>query len=153
MISPQQLLEAIGASYQPTAQQAAIIAADPTRPAVVIAGAGSGKTTTMSDRVLWLVANGLAEPHQILGLTFTRKAAASLNSQIQRGLGALRASGLAAVPDGEPTVLTYHSYGARVMQEHALRLGIEPTSRTLRDAANWQISERIVSGVIPCSSL
>lgn len=145
MIEPRELLAALGSKHRPTDQQAAIICADPNRPAVVIAGAGSGKTTTMTDRVLWLIANGIAEPHQILGLTFTRKAAASLDGQIQRGLAALRGSGEFAIPDGEPTVSTYHAYGARVMQEHALRLGIEPPSRTLRDAALWQLTERIVT--------
>jgi DNA helicase-2/ATP-dependent DNA helicase PcrA len=44
----------------------------------VIAGAGAGKTETMAARVVWLVANGYADPGQVLGLTFTRKAAAQL---------------------------------------------------------------------------
>lgn len=145
MISPHELLEALGVAHRPTPQQEKIIAADPSRPAVVIAGAGSGKTTTMTHRVLWLIANGHVEPHQVLGLTFTRKAAASLEDQVRRGLNALRRSGVAAIPDGDPTVLTYHSYGQRVLQEHSLRLGIEPTQRTIGEAAIWQMAERIVT--------
>ena len=67
-----------GATIAPiTAFQSAIISSD-LAPAVVIAGAGSGKTETMSNRVLYLVANDFVTPDQILGLTFTRKAAGEL---------------------------------------------------------------------------
>ena len=69
----------------PTAEQAAVIEA-PLGPAVVIAGAGSGKTETMAARVVWLVANRLVAPDQVLGLTFTRKAAAELGTRIRRRL-------------------------------------------------------------------
>ena len=55
----------------PTDEQAAVIEAGP-RPLLVVAGAGSGKTETMAARVVWLVANGLVAPDQVLGLTFTR---------------------------------------------------------------------------------
>ena len=54
----------------PTQEQTKIIEA-PLAPAVVIAGAGSGKTETMSSRVVYLVANGFVDPSQVLGLTFT----------------------------------------------------------------------------------
>ena len=52
----------------------------------MVAGAGSGKTQTMGLRVVWLVANGLVEPHRVLGLTFTRKAAAELGERVRRML-------------------------------------------------------------------
>ena len=52
-------------------------------PVLVIAGAGSGKTELMSIRVLWLIANSLALPQDILGLTFTRKAASELAKRIK----------------------------------------------------------------------
>ena len=58
--SPYEIAEALG-DFPPTEQQAAVIAS-PLTPRLVVAGAGSGKTTTMSDRVAWLVANGLARP-------------------------------------------------------------------------------------------
>ena len=67
---------------EPTEEQIAIIESA-LQPAVVIAGAGSGKTETMATRVLWLVANGHAKPEEILGLTFTRKAAAELKKRIK----------------------------------------------------------------------
>ena len=63
--------------HAPTPEQAAVIEA-PLEPLLVVAGAGSGKTETMSARVVHLIANGLVEPDRILGLTFTRKAAGEL---------------------------------------------------------------------------
>ncbi|WP_188754664.1 UvrD-helicase domain-containing protein [Microbacterium album] len=66
---------------RPTEAQQAVIEAPP-RPALVIAGAGSGKTETMAGRVVWLVANGHVERDEILGLTFTRKAAGELAERI-----------------------------------------------------------------------
>ena len=61
----------------PSEEQSLIISiqSNPLEPADVIAGAGSGKTETMASRVVYLVANGFMRPDQILGLTFTRKAA------------------------------------------------------------------------------
>ncbi|UJP11517.1 ATP-dependent helicase [Microbacterium sp. KUDC0406] len=65
----------------PTPAQQRVIEAPPT-PALVVAGAGSGKTETMSGRVVWLVANGHVRRDEILGLTFTRKAAGELSERI-----------------------------------------------------------------------
>ena len=76
--NPAELADALGLPT-PTDEQAAVIAA-PLGPLVVIAGAGAGKTETMAARVVWLVANGYADPGQVLGLTFTRKAAAQLHT-------------------------------------------------------------------------
>jgi hypothetical protein len=77
----------------PTAEQVAVIEA-PVEPLLVVAGAGSGKTETMAARVVWLVANGLARPEEILGLTFTRKAAGELADRIRARLRALHRRGL-----------------------------------------------------------
>ena len=62
---------------EPTQEQSAVIGA-PLGPMAVIAGAGSGKSETMAARLVWLVANGMVRPDRVLGLTFTRKAAAEL---------------------------------------------------------------------------
>ncbi|HZB49900.1 MAG TPA: ATP-dependent helicase, partial [Mycobacteriales bacterium] len=135
----------------PTPEQAAVIAAPP-GPAVVVAGAGSGKTETMSARVVWLVANELVRPDQVLGLTFTTKAAGELGTRIRTRLAQLRAflgggAGNTAgdpVLAGEPTVSTYHSYAGRLVAEHALRLGVEPSVRLLTEAMTWQLAQRVV---------
>lgn len=69
----------------PTTDQQAVISAPPA-PALVVAGAGSGKTETMAARVVWLVANGYVQREEVLGLTFTRKAAGELAERIMRRL-------------------------------------------------------------------
>ncbi|HEX8631890.1 MAG TPA: ATP-dependent DNA helicase, partial [Catenuloplanes sp.] len=138
--------------HPPTPEQAAIIAA-PVEPLLVVAGAGSGKTETMAARVLWLVANGYVRPDNILGLTFTRKAAGELAHRVRTRLGQLvrRLGREGRTPEedlfaGEPTVATYHSYAARVVTEHGLRAGYEPSTRLLTEAARWQIVDSLVRG-------
>src|SRR5699024_9586542 len=69
----------------PTPEQAAVIEAG-LEPMLVIAGAGSGKTETMASRVVHLVANVMVAPSEILGLTFTRKAASELSVRIRSRL-------------------------------------------------------------------
>lgn len=86
-ISPEAIAAALG-QFPPTPEQARVIAA-PLEPALVVAGAGSGKTETMAGRVVWLVANGLVRRDEVLGLTFTRKAAGELAERIQRRLARL----------------------------------------------------------------
>ncbi|MBW4703097.1 ATP-dependent helicase [Micromonospora sp. RL09-050-HVF-A] len=134
----------------PTAEQAAIIAA-PVAPLLVVAGAGSGKTETMAARVVWLVANSYVRPEQILGLTFTRKAAGELAhrvrtrlDQLVRRLGRRARNPLDDPLAGEPTVSTYHSYAGRIVTEHGLRAGYEPTTRLLTEASRWQLVDLLV---------
>ncbi len=129
----------------PSREQSAIIGA-PLEPAVVIAGAGSGKTETMSARVLYLVANGLAKPEEILGLTFTRKAAGELGVRIRSKLRQLRDPRVGLeIPRGEPVITTYHSYAGRLLNEHAIRYGIDANSDPMGEAAMWQMAAKIVS--------
>ena len=151
-ISASELAGLLGAP-EPTAEQAAVIQA-PQAPAVVIAGAGSGKTETMAARVIYLIANQLVEPGAVLGLTFTRKAAAELGSRIRRRLAQWRRvveynyrddqTRLAALMAGEPTVLTYAAYAGRLVGEHAMRIGAEPSPRMLSQAVRWQLADAVV---------
>ncbi len=138
---------------RPTDEQAAVIES-PMAPAVVIAGAGSGKTETMAARVVWLVANRLVAPEEILGLTFTRKAAAELGRRIRWRLASWRHvveherpddhAALTELLAGEPTVLTYSAYAARLVSEHAMRVGAEPNPRLLSQAVCWQLADSVV---------
>ncbi|MFD6755712.1 ATP-dependent helicase [Micromonospora gifhornensis] len=134
----------------PTQEQAAIIAA-PVEPLLVVAGAGSGKTETMAARVVWLVANSYVRPEQVLGLTFTRKAAGELGHRVRtrldqliRRLGRRGRDSLDDPLAGEPTVATYHSYAGRIVTEHGLRAGYEPSTRLLTEASRWQLVDLIV---------
>ncbi|MFL6054390.1 MAG: ATP-dependent helicase [Actinoallomurus sp.] len=145
MIGPQELAQRLGVP-EPTPDQAAVIEA-PLGPMAVIAGAGSGKSETMAARVVWLVANGLIRPERVLGLTFTRKAAAELADRVRRRLDQLREHEDLIDPeilDGEPTVSTYHAYAARLFGDHALRAALEPTMRLVTPAVAWQIAARVV---------
>ncbi|WP_082812443.1 ATP-dependent DNA helicase [Cellulomonas timonensis] len=143
----------------PTDEQTAVIEA-PLRPSLVVAGAGSGKTETMAGRVVWLIANGVVAPEQVLGLTFTRKAAGELGDRVRHRLrhlaraaaqAGLTLPGLTAAEQGaglldlaRPTISTYNSYAASLVTDHAMRLGIEPTSRLLGEAAQWQLASEVV---------
>src|SRR5215469_4320888 len=136
----------------PTPEQAAVIGA-PLAPMAVIAGAGSGKSETMAARLVWLVANQLVRPERVLGLTFTRKAAAELAQRVRARLAGLSRAGLplgAAADDdeplaGEPVISTYHAYAGRLVADHALREGIEPTVRLITPAVSWQLAARVVA--------
>ncbi|ASR34358.1 ATP-dependent DNA helicase [Prauserella marina] len=154
LVTPFEIAQALGL-HSPTEEQAAVIAAPP-EPALVVAGAGAGKTETMAARVVWLVANGLVVPERVLGLTFTRKAARQLADRVRARLRRLAGSGLLdridpggsrrmAVLTGEPTVLTYHAYAGRLLAEHGLRLPVPPGARMLSETASWQIAHRVVS--------
>ena len=204
---------------EPTPEQAAVIGA-PLGPLAVIAGAGSGKSETMAARLVWLVANGLVRPDRVLGLTFTRKAAAELAERVRKRLDALHRVGLdsarqdtarqdtarpdserpdSARPDSEgadrvglgrtgpvnadpgiaglagaglawaglawaglpgaglpgagpetgyeaePVISTYHAYAGRLVSDHALREGLEPSMRLITPALSWQLAAQIVA--------
>ena len=126
------------------AQFAAITA--PLSPAVVIAGAGSGKTAVMAARVVWLVATGQVRSDQVLGLTFTTKATSELGGRIRESL---RRAGLISQPGDEgeveePTVATYHSYAASLLTDYGLRIGHEPDTRLIADASRYQLAARAI---------
>jgi DNA helicase-2/ATP-dependent DNA helicase PcrA len=155
---PVELAELLGWE-RPTDEQLAVIGA-PLEPLAVVAGAGSGKTATIAARVVWLVASGQLPPEQVLGLTFTRKAAGELAARLRRRIGQWRA--VAGDPGGsetggedstlrraetggeECTVSTYHGYAARLFAEHAARDGLEPTVRLASPAVCWQLASRVV---------
>ena len=139
---------------EPTPEQAAVIAA-PLGPLAVVAGAGSGKSETMAARLVWLVANGMVRPDRVLGLTFTRKAAAEFADRVRTRLERLRRAGLADPKDasgtetedpfgGDPVIGTYHAYAGRLVGDNALREGLEPSMRLITPALSWQLAASIV---------
>lgn len=140
--SPAELAAALGVPT-PTDEQAAVIAAPP-GPVVVIAGAGAGKTETMAARVVWLVANGFAEPGQVLGLTFTRKAAGQLLRRVRSRLARLAGHLGAPAAVGAPTVSTYHAFAGTLLREYGLLLPVEPDARLLSETEMWQLAYDVV---------
>jgi DNA helicase-2/ATP-dependent DNA helicase PcrA len=112
----------------------------PLAPGVIVAGAGSGKTTVMQARVVWLAGSGQVRPDQVLGLTFTNKAAGELAQRMRAAF-----AGAAGEPgDGEPAVSTYHAYAGRLLRDHGLRIGVEPGARLLADATRYQLAGRVL---------
>ncbi|MGA5797076.1 UvrD-helicase domain-containing protein [Streptomyces cellulosae] len=161
---PDQLKELLGIPFTP--EQTACITAPPA-PQVIVAGAGSGKTTVMAARVVWLVGTGQVAPEQVLGLTFTNKAAGELAERVRTALikagvtdpdplpspdhhpstTALGAGPSPSDPDnppGEPVISTYHAFAGRLLTDHGLRIGLEPTSRLLADATRYQLAARVL---------
>ena len=152
-LTPQDLAEALGI-HTPTQEQARVIA-HRLSPLLVVAGAGSGKTATMAQRVVYLVATGQVRPDQILGLTFTRKATAELDQRVASRLAGLSAAGLLpaigsehdrgvegtadATDFGEPMIATYNSFAGALVRDHGLRIGVDPDSTLITQARSWQI--------------
>ncbi|MET7487498.1 UvrD-helicase domain-containing protein [Streptomyces sp. NPDC005538] len=142
---PDQLKELLGIPFTPE-QTACIIA--PPAPQVIVAGAGSGKTTVMAARVVWLVGTGQVAPEQVLGLTFTNKAAGELAERVRKALIKAGVTDPDAIdpdnPPGEPVISTYHAFAGRLLTDHGLRIGLEPTSRLLADATRFQLAARVL---------
>jgi DNA helicase-2/ATP-dependent DNA helicase PcrA len=145
-IDANEIADALGRP-RPTAQQHAVIQA-PLEPALVVAGAGSGKTETMAARVLWLLANGLVEPAQVLGLTFTRKAAGELGVRIRDRIAELARVGMLSAdynPLEAPTISTYNSYANAIFRDNSLVLGRESDGAVLGEGAAWQLARSTVA--------
>ena len=136
------LIEALGISFSD--QQLEAITA-PLEPGVIIAGAGSGKTTVMAARVVWLVGTGAVRPEDVLGLTFTRKAAAELSQRVRNAL--LRAGVIAdrgVDESGEQLIMTYDAFAGRLVAEHGLRLGYEADPTLISGATRYRLASRVV---------
>lgn len=146
----------------PTGEQSAVIEHELSGSTLVIAGAGSGKTETMANRVVWLIANGLVAPEEVLGLTFTRKAAGELRERVVNSLSGFAASlenlaELGALTDAErtraeqlkealadglalPEVSTYNSFAAGVLQEFGVSAGLAPGAVVIDEAMAWRVA-------------
>lgn len=129
-------------------QAAAVEQASTTSPSLIVAGAGSGKTELMSVRVLWLVANGFARPDQVLGLTFTRKAASELSKRIFESLLKLRDSELwpqdLEYDFAPPTISTYNAYANSLFRDYALAIGHEPEAALLTEGAAFSLAREVL---------
>ena len=143
--APPEIVRAMGGSRGgriPTLQQWRAIS-HPLAPCAVVAGAGSGKTAVMAARVVYLAlaaTGGLSADHQgalpsqVLCLTFTNKAAEELARRVRVATAEL------GLPEGEEaTVLTYHAFAARLLDDYGLRMGLEPGQRLLSEAQKWQL--------------
>lgn len=113
----QHLLEGLN-----SAQEQAVLHAD--GPLMIIAGAGTGKTTVITRRIAGLIERGLAEPQHILALTFTDKAAAEMEERVEA---------LLPISTLDFWISTFHGFGERILKEHALDIGLPNDFRLLSD--------------------
>jgi DNA helicase-2/ATP-dependent DNA helicase PcrA len=94
-------------------------------PLLIIAGAGTGKTTVITRRIAYLIATRRARPSEVLALTFTDKAAVEMEERVDT-----------LVPYGyaDVQISTFHAFGDRLIKENALELGLTPDFRVLTRA-------------------
>ena len=102
-------------------------------PLLVIAGAGSGKTKTLAHRVAHLIVNGV-DPHRILLLTFSRRAAIEMTRRVEKIIAAVLGTEACDLPWSG----TFHAIGARLLREYAGQIGLRPSFTILdrSDAAD-----------------
>lgn len=94
-------------------------------PLLILAGAGTGKTYTIVEKIKYIIAHDFAKPEQILALTFTEKAAAEMEERVDR-----------ALPYGyfQMWISTFHSLADQILKECASHIGLNPSYRILSDA-------------------
>jgi DNA helicase-2/ATP-dependent DNA helicase PcrA len=137
---PADLPELLGVPLSPEQLQAACADAEP---GLIVAGAGSGKTTVMAARVVWLVGTGQVAAAEVLGLTFTNKAAAELSHRIRTALRRLSpASGEHA---DDVAVATYHAFAGALLREFGLLIGVEPSAELMSPVRQRQLGMQVVA--------
>ncbi|NMC51313.1 UvrD-helicase domain-containing protein, partial [Candidatus Kuenenbacteria bacterium] len=99
-------------------------------PLLIVAGAGTGKTTVITERIAWLIEQGLAKPEEILALTFTDKAAGEMEERVDK-----------ALPYGytDLWVMTFHAFAERILHAHALDIGVPDDFRLLTQTEQWML--------------
>lgn len=102
-------------------------------PLLIIAGAGTGKTTVVTERVKWLISQKLAQPSQILALTFTEKATREMEERID-----------VALPYGytQMWVMTFHSFCDRILRDEGLSIGLDTGYKLMTEADSVDLIHR-----------
>ncbi|MDO8524099.1 MAG: UvrD-helicase domain-containing protein [bacterium] len=97
-------------------------------PLLIVAGAGTGKTTVITDRVVYLIEQGLAKPEEILAVTFTEKAALEMEERVDR-----------ALPFGyfDLWISTFHAFSERILKDNGLNIGLPTDFKLLTQTSAW----------------
>ncbi len=106
-------------------------------PLLVLAGAGTGKTRALTTRIAYLIDQGYARPDQILGVTFTNKAALEMKQRIGKYLG--------ATVEGMPWLGTFHSIGAKLLRRHAELLKLKTNFTILDTDDQLRLLKQLIS--------
>ncbi|HEV8601278.1 MAG TPA: ATP-dependent DNA helicase [Patescibacteria group bacterium] len=99
-------------------------------PLLIIAGAGTGKTTVLTRRITWLLEQGLAKPEEILALTFTEKAANEMEERVDQ----LLPLGYVNI-----NISTFHAFAQKILQQYALDIGLPGDFRVLTETKTWML--------------
>lgn len=104
-------------------------------PLLIVAGAGTGKTTVITKRIAWLIEQGLAKPHEILALTFTEKAAGEMEERVDKLL-----------PYGytEIAVSTFHAFCERLLRQESTEAGLSRDFRVMTELDAWLLTRRFL---------
>src|SRR5258708_28578906 len=102
-------------------------------PLLIIAGAGTGKTTVLTRRIIWLIEQGLAKAEEILALTFTEKAA----NEMEERVDLLMPLGYADI-----NISTFHAFAQKILSQHALDIGLPGDFRVVTDTQAWMLIKK-----------
>ena len=133
--------------FDPTDEQWRAIA-HPLEPVYLIAGAGSGKTAVMAARIAWALESHDLTPAQVLGLTFTNKAADELRERVALALDELHDE-----TNEDVTVQTYNAFASGIVRDHGLLVGVEPDAGLLSQAQQWQLVLSCLDDLPPFDAL
>ena len=100
---------------------------------LVIAGAGTGKTTVITERIKYLISEGLATPEEILALTFTEKASQEMEERIDIAM---------PLSYGEMWIMTFHGFCDRILRDNALHIGLPSNYKLMTEAESIDLIRR-----------
>ncbi len=99
-------------------------------PLLIVAGAGTGKTTVITEKIAYLIDKGLAKPEEILALTFTEKAAAEMQERVDK---------LINIGYTEMQISTFHAFCQKLLEDYGLDIGLPNRFRLLTETEAWLI--------------
>jgi len=102
-------------------------------PLLIVAGAGTGKTTVITQRIINLIEKGLAKPEEILAVTFTEKAASEMEERVDKGL---------EFGYVDLWISTFHAFCEKVLRENALDIGLSPDFKLLDSTSGWLLARQ-----------
>ena len=102
-------------------------------PMLIVAGAGTGKTTVITQRIVNLIEKELAKPEEILAVTFTEKAAAEMAERVDR---------LLDIGYADLWISTFHAFCERVLRDYAFDIGLSPDFKILDQTAGWLLARQ-----------
>jgi len=102
-------------------------------PLLIVAGAGTGKTTVITQRIVNLIEKGLAKPEEILAVTFTEKAASEMEERVDR---------LLEFGYVDLWISTFHAFCEKVLRENALDIGLSPDFKLLDSTTGWLLARQ-----------